>query len=71
MRRTVARRRMQLRRQTGIHAVHDRVYSVKDGVYGAASLEAKWAPKHWDLWIDTKVPALGNLMPPSSYGTRP
>ena len=28
-----------------------------------AALEAELAQKHWDVWIDTKVPALGNRTP--------
>jgi hypothetical protein len=27
------------------------------------ALEADWSRKHWDAWIDTKVPALGNRTP--------
>jgi hypothetical protein len=27
------------------------------------ALEAELAQKHWDAWIDTKVPALGNRTP--------
>jgi hypothetical protein len=27
------------------------------------ALEAELARKHWDAWIDTKVPALGNRTP--------
>jgi hypothetical protein len=27
------------------------------------ALEADWLRKHWDAWVDTKVPALGNRTP--------
>ena len=28
-----------------------------------AAVEAEFARKHWDAWVDTKVPALGNRTP--------
>jgi hypothetical protein len=30
---------------------------------GLQAIEAELAPKHWDAWLDTKVPALGNKTP--------
>ena len=27
------------------------------------AIEAELARKHWDVWLDTKVPALGNRTP--------
>lgn len=37
--------------------------SEPDRIPELEALEAPLAQKHWDAWIDTKVPALGNRTP--------
>lgn len=39
------------------------VLSVPERTPELEALEAELAQKHWDAWIDTKVPALGNRTP--------